>query len=470
MKISFHGAARTVTGSKHLIHLHPNKKVLLDCGMFQGMGKQTSPLNAQFGFEPTEIDYVIVSHAHVDHIGLLPKLVSEGFKGKIYCTEATAALAEILLKDSANIQESDVRFVNKIRKEQGKTPVEPLYTLDDVYKTIPKLTKVKYGEWLTIDEQVQLMYTDVGHIIGSAAVHLKLTEHGKTVQLTFSGDIGRYNDPLLRSPEQFPQADYLIVESTYGNKLHPLNEPPVETLLKHIITTCIEQKGKLIIPSFSVGRTQELLYALNQLELENRLPDVDYYVDSPLSVKATMLVKSFPHLFNHKVQQVLKKDNDPFMFKGLTMIEDVAASKSLNYMKKPMVIISASGMAEAGRVKHHIANNVENPNNTILMVGYCEPESLGARLQSGKPQVGIFGQQFEVKAGIAALKSLSAHGDFNEISQWLSCQDPQMVKKVFLVHGEEEVQMEMKNKLVRKGFADVEIPHLHQEIGLGEME
>jgi len=470
MKIAFHGAARTVTGSKHIIHLHPNKKILLDCGLFQGMGKETLSLNQHFGFDPQEIDMVIISHAHIDHIGLLPKLVKEGYQGPIYCTEATAALADILLRDSAHIQESDVAHINKIKKQQGKSLVTPLYTMEDTLKVFPLFKKLDMNEWYQLDDQVQLQYTEAGHIIGSACVNLKLTENQKTTRLTFSGDIGRYGDDILKSPESFPQADAIIMESTYGDRLHPHAGSPAEQLLAIIEKTCVEKKGKLIIPAFSVGRTQEILYSLNQLELENRLPKIDYYVDSPMSVASTYVVKSFPDLYNSKVQQVLKRDEDPFMFKGLVMIEDVEVSKSLNFKKDPCVIISASGMAEAGRVKHHIANNIEGSQNTILIVGYCEPQSLGGRLRDGAQQVSIFGKQYEVQSEVEVIESLSAHGDYEAMSQWLSCQDPTQIRKLFLVHGDYEVQQKFAERLRKKGFLDIDIPDQHQVIGLGEWE
>lgn len=468
MKISFHGAARTVTGSKHLIHLNnPQKKILLDCGMFQGMGKQTIELNANWGFEPTEVDYVILSHAHIDHIGLLPKLVKDGFKGKVFCTTATRQLLELLLKDSAYIQAADARHINKIRDQQGREHIEPLYDEDDVAQVFPMVQTIDYNQPYRVDEQIELLYTDCGHILGSAAVNLTLMENGKEVTLTFSGDIGRFRDVLLRSPEKFPRADYIIMESTYGDKLHDLIAPAADDLLRYIQETCIEGKGKLIIPAFSLGRTQELLYMLNMLELENRLPNLTYYVDSPLSIKITRAVKEHPECFNKNVQQMLMKDDDVFLFKGLEFVKDVAMSKALNYSKEPCVIISASGMAEAGRVKHHIANNIGDARNTILMVGYCEPNSLGGKLKKNPESVGIFGIQHNVRAKIGIIDSMSAHADYEDMSQWLACQDPKDVKKLFLVHGEYDVQEKFKNRLLRKGFHDVVIPDLHQEIGLG---
>lgn len=469
MKLSFHGAARTVTGSKHIIHFSSGKKVLLDCGLFQGMGKDTDRLNTEWGFEPKEIDYVIISHAHIDHIGLLPKLVKDGYKGKIYCTIATASLMRIMLLDSARIQEADVRHVNKRRKQQGREQIEPLYTEDDALNVIPRLHELDYNQPHKIDDDIELLYTDCGHILGSAAVNLVLKEKGKEIRLTFSGDIGRYNDDILRSPENFPQADVIIMESTYGDRLHDLVVPSTEKILQHIIHTCLEKKGKLIIPAFSLGRTQELLYLLNRLELERRLPPVNYYVDSPLSTDLTEVIKKHPECFNKTVRELLKHDEDVFGFKNLHFIEDVEDSKRLNENSEPCVIISASGMAEAGRVKHHIAHNISHKRNTVLLVGYCEPNSLGGKLKAGKQEVTIFGEQYSVQAEVASISSMSAHGDYEDMSQWLSCQDPHGVSKVFLVHGEYEVQQAFGDRLVRKGFRDVEIPNQHQVIGLGDL-
>ncbi len=468
MKLSFHGAARTVTGSKHIVHINnPRKKILLDCGMFQGMGKETFELNSNWGFEPSEIDYVIISHAHIDHIGLLPKLVKDGYNGKIYCTVPTQTLMELLLLDSAYIQEADIKYVNKRRNEQGKEPFDPLYTVEDVHDVLPLVETVDYNTWFRIDDGIELLYTDCGHILGSAAVNLKLKENDKEVRLTFSGDIGRYRDVLLRSPDVFPQADFIIMESTYGDKLHDLIAPAAEDLLHYIQDTCLKNKGKLIIPAFSLGRTQELLYMLNMLELERRLPALNYYVDSPLSIKITNAVKVHPECFNEHVQDMLKRDNDVFRFKGLQFIEDVEESKKLNFIKEPCVIISASGMAEAGRVKHHIANNIGDARNTILMVGYCEPNTLGGKLKKNPESVSIFGTQYNVRASIGIIDSMSAHADYEDLTQWLACQDARQVQKIFLVHGEYDVQEKFRNRLIRKGYRDVAIPNQHEMIGLG---
>lgn len=465
MKIAFHGAARTVTGSKHLITLG-DKKILLDCGMYQGMGKETPALNNDFGFDPSEVNYVFLSHAHIDHSGLLPKLVKDGFKGKIYATPATIDVTEVLLKDSAFIQNQDITFLNKQRALDGKPLLTPLYSMEDVERTIELFSPIHYHQAIQVDEDIMVEYFDCGHIIGSATIYLTLNDKGKTKTLAFSGDVGRYGDPILHSPQAFPQADYVIIESTYGDRLHDPIETYSEDLLKNIVETCIGKKGKLIIPAFSVGRTQELLYALNDLELEGKLPHIEYYVDSPMSTKVTEIVKNHPECFNRSLQKMLKKDSDPFDFEGLRYITDKRDSQSLNTNYNPMVIISASGMAEAGRVKHHISNGIENWRNTIMVIGYCEPQSLGARLKERPETIQIFGKEHVVKADIVVLNSMSAHADYNDLSQYLACQDLQEVKKLFLVHGEYNVQEEFKRRLLRKGAKDIEIPELHQEFGI----
>ena len=466
MKIAFHGAARTVTGSKHLLTLKNGKKYLLDCGMFQGLGKETDILNRDFGFNPAEVDFLILSHAHIDHSGLIPKLVADGFSGKIFCTPATKELCAVLLEDSAGIQEDDVKYINKRRAADGLPYIKPLYTEEDAHNAMVNFVTVEYENWFRVDENVEVQYTDTGHIIGSAAVHLRILEDGKTTRLSFSGDVGRYRDAILRSPANFSQADYILIESTYGNSLHENANTTPDQLLQWIEKTCLQKKGKLIMAAFSVGRTQEILYFLNQLELENRLPPLPYFVDSPLSVSATEIVKRYPQYFNKTIQKILETDKDPFGFKGLKFIKTVDESKMLNYKNEPCVIISASGMAEGGRIKHHISNTIENSRNSILFTGYCEPHSLGGRLVAGAKEVGIFGIPHEVHAEIGSVRSMSAHGDYEDLSQFLSCQDPKLVKKVFVVHGEYDVQLAFQQRLIKKGFADVEVPERHYEVGL----
>jgi len=461
MKLSFHGAARTVTGSKHLIQLDNGTNILLDCGMFQGLGKDTQQLNAHWGFEPASIHVVVLSHAHIDHVGLMPKLVKDGFKGKIWCTSATADLANILMRDSARIQESDIHHVNKQRAKQERVLLEPLYTEDDAANVAEHFSLLEYDDTQEIVKDVRLSFTDAGHLLGSACVNLIITENGKQKRLCFSGDIGRYHDAILRSPSPFLQSDIVIMESTYGDRLHELAMPAANELLKWIKHTCLEKGGKLVIPSFSVGRTQEILYQLNRLELENSLPALPYYLDSPLSIEATEIIKHHPECFNEQVSKVLQMDPDVFQFHGLEYLKTSEESIALNDNHEPCVIISSSGMAEAGRVKHHIAHNIGDHRNTILMVGYCEPRSLGGQLKSGAREVRIFGTEYEVFAEVGQINSMSAHGDYDDLIKWLSCQEPDQLQKIFLVHGEYEVQQAFAKRLEQKGYTHIEIPEQH---------
>ena len=466
MKIVFHGAARTVTGSKHLITLNNGKKILLDCGMFQGLGRDTFPLNDSFGFDAASVSCLLLSHAHIDHSGLIPKLVKEGFNGRICCTPATKDLATVLLTDSAEIQRDDTQYTNKKRIKKGLEPFDPLYDVSDVQKVMPLFTTVNYNNWFKIDEGIKVLYTDAGHITGSAAVHVRITENGTTQQISFSGDVGRYNDMILRKPDTFPQADYLIIESTYGDSLHQRITNTADDFFEWIELTCIQKKGKLIIPAFSVGRTQELLYLLNALSLERRLKGIPVFVDSPLSYDATAVVKKYPENFNSNIQNILKRDDDPFAFPELKFIEKAEESKALNDDHRPMIIIAASGMAEAGRIKHHIKNNINDGRNTVLIVGYCEPGSLGGMLMNGAKTVRIFGEEYNVNAQVGVMRSMSAHGDYNDLLQFTKCQQADVVKKVFIVHGEYDVQVDFREKLLQEGFKNVFIPALHEEISL----
>jgi metallo-beta-lactamase family protein len=389
--------------------------------------------------------------------------VKEGFSGKIFCTPATKDLTAILLDDSANIQRDDTEYVNKRRLKQGLPPFEPLYDMNDVHNALPLFTIINYGEWFKIENGIEVLYTDAGHIIGSAAVHLKITENGKTQQISFSGDVGRYLDVILCSPQIFPQADYIILESTYGNKLHEEIFNSADHLLQWIDKTCIQKKGKLIIPAFSVGRTQELLYFLNQLSNEKRLPAIPVYVDSPLSQEATDVVKSHPKNFNESIKNLLLTDNDPFNFKGLKFIKSADESKQLNNLLQPCIIISASGMADAGRIKHHIKNNIHDVKNTILIVGYCEPNSLGGRLTAGQKEVRIFGEYYKVMAEVGVMLNMSAHGDYNDLCRFIASQNAEAIKKLFLVHGEYNVQLAFRQRLLQNNCKNVEVPDMHQE-------
>lgn len=466
MKIAFHGAARTVTGSKHLITLNNNKKILLDCGMFQGLGNDTFPLNSNFDFDASSISYLLLSHAHIDHCGLIPKLVKEGFKGKIFCTPATADLTKVLLIDSAEIQRDDIKFINKKRLRSGLEAYDVLYTANDAQQAFSLFTMVNYDSWFIIEDGIEGLYTDAGHITGSAAVHVRLKEDNNVTQISFSGDVGRYSDVILRTPKTFPQADYIIIESTYGNSLHENVANTPGEFYKWIELTCINKKGKLIIPAFSVGRTQELLYFLNELSNTGKLKNIPVFVDSPLSFEATEVVTQHPENFNNNIQTLLKNDDDPFSFPQLKFIETVDESKSLNDNHQPMIIIAASGMADAGRIKHHIINNINDEKSTILIVGYCEPYSLGGQLMNGAKRVRIFSDEYDVHAEVGVMRSMSAHGDYKDLLHFLDCQKKEAVKKVFVVHGEYDVQQDFKIKLEDAGFKNVLVPALHEEINL----
>jgi len=466
MKITFHGAARVVTGSKHLVELDNGTRFLLDCGMFQGMGKETFELNTHFGFSPRDIDFMILSHAHIDHSGLIPRLVREGFKGKIYCTPATFDLCEIMLADSAYILEQDVAYVNKRRKRQGKTLFEPVYTVEDLEEAMKLFIRVNYDKETKINDHVSLLFTDNGHILGSAAVNLTINEGGPDQRLFFSGDIGRYNTAILRDPHSFPQPDYIICESTYGNRKHDTLDMAGQAVMDAVIDTIGRKKGRLIIPAFSLGRTQEIVFMLNKLDLHGLIPDVKIYVDSPLSVSATQIMRKHINCLDDEIQRFMEERPDPFGFDDLQYIRDINDSKHLNELTEPFIVISASGMAEAGRVKHHIKNGIGDPRNTILIVGYAEPQSLAGQLRNGAEEVRIFGEEHKVRADVRVVDGLSAHADYEEMLRYLSSIDPQKVRKTFLVHGDFDAQEHWKVRLHDAGFRNIFIPEMHESIVL----
>lgn len=456
--IQFFGAAGMVTGSKHLLTTPKGKKILLDCGLVQGK-KEKNDANRHFGFNPAEVDYLVLSHAHIDHSGLIPRLVKEGFNGLIFAHPATISLCGIMLLDSARIQRDDLKYVNKRRIRRGETPLEPLYSEEDVNKCFSLMQPVEYDEVLKIDKEITLSFTDAGHLLGSCAVHLDIAaDKGKKIKITFTGDIGKYNDPILRDPEPFRQCDYLICESTYGNRLHPTGIDAQKELLEVVKHTCVTKKGKLIIPAFSVDRTQEIIYLLEKAENAGELPNIKVFVDSPLSVNATRIIEKHQECYRADFIEYMKYDPIPFCFKNLKYISEVEESKLLNEFNEPCIIISASGMAEAGRIKHHIKNNINDAKNTILMVGYATPESLGGRLKRGDKEVVIFGEKIPVLAEVKSIDYYSAHADYNEMLHYLECQKKNKIKSVFLVHGEPEALLTYKGILIGKGYSNVEIP------------
>lgn len=466
MKIRFIGAAREVTGSKHLITTKQGKKILLDCGMFQGKGLETDTMNRKLGFNPEEIDHIILSHAHIDHSGLIPYMYKLGFRGSIICTNATRDLCAIMLVDCGHIQAGDVKTFNKRRVAKGLPPIEPLYSEEEARACMQLFIAVGNNRRFNIDNDISVRFTNTGHMLGSSVVSLEVNEYGKRIRLAYTGDIGRRESRILKSPEPFPQCDYLITETTYGNRLHPKMQDAEEELLRVIQETCVDRKGKVIIPSFAIGRTQEVIYSLNNFFNEGKLPKVNIYLDSPLAINATEIFKMHSGELNNDVAKVMLHDPDPFGFNSLFYIKSAEESKSLNSYKQPCVIISASGMMEAGRIKHHIANNIENPRNTILAVGYCSPTTLGARILSGAEQVSIFGVQHPVNAKIEKIEAFSGHGDYEEMADFISCQDASKVKRVFLVHGEYESALFYANFIKKRGFDDVEIPESGREFVL----
>lgn len=466
MQITFHGAAQTVTGSKHLITTGRNKRILLDCGLFQNQGGDNADLNRHFGFDPMQVDYLILSHAHIDHSGNIPQLVRQGFNGPIYCTKATYDLCTIMLEDSAHIQDNDLNYLNKKRLRNGQKKLDPLYTLEDVIEALKLFVPVTMNEKIEMDRHIRFHFTDAGHILGSAAVNLEIEEPDETIKVFFSGDTGRFNDYILKAPQPFPQADYIITESTYGDRLHEDPENTELELLSVVHQTCILNKGKLIIPAFSLGRTQEVVYALNRLFNKGLLEKIPVYVDSPLAISATSIMRKHKESFNPEIVEYMKKDDDPFGFETLHYIRDVELSKELNDKAEPCIIISASGMMEAGRVKHHLKNNIIDAKNTILIVGFVPPGTLGDRMIQGEKEVKIFGKMVPLRASVKVMGAYSAHADYKEMMKYLSCQDPTKVRRMFLVHGEKEAQLTFKNHLHGMGFRDIAIPMMHESFQL----
>jgi metallo-beta-lactamase family protein len=456
MKIKFWGAARTVTGSSHLLTVG-GKNVMLDCGLYQGSRKLGQKLNREFAIPPNEIDAFVLSHTHIDHCGNIPNLVRNGFKRRIRCTSATADMARLLMLDSAHIQESDSEYLNRRAARNGGERIEPLYTMDDAVRAGEMLESEQYGkDFDVIRNEVTARFRDAGHVLGSAFVELALREGDKLVRLNFSGDVGRRNMPILRDPEAPEPADYLILESTYGDRLHK-EYAMAEAELADAVNRVIRRRGKIVIPAFSVGRTQELVYALNRLFNQGRLPRIPIYVDSPLSVNATEIFRNHPECYDDEIRMDMKTDPDPFGFEGLIYTRNVADSKRINLIDSPCVVISASGMAESGRILHHLKNTIDDPKNAVFIVGFQAENTLGRRIVEKTPEVKILGELHKLAAEVVTFNAFSAHADRNELREFAkSAAMGGSLKRIFLVHGE-ETPMESLAEALRTDLPGVEV-------------
>lgn len=455
MKIKFLGAVRTTTGSMHLINAN-GKNILLECGLYQGRRKEAFERNRNLPFNPEDIDSCVLSHAHIDHSGNLPTLVKKGYGGRILSTPATASLCEIMLMDSAHIQEQDVRFVNKKRARQGKNPFEPLYLKEDAQEALSRFSTVKYNFPEKISEGIELEFTDAGHILGSAIVTLRIDENGVNKNILFTGDLGRSDMPILKNPRIPEGADFVITESTYGDRLHE-KEQDVEEIVKNIIIKAEKRKGRIIIPAFSVGRTQQIIYIINKLDSKGEIPSIPVFVDSPLSTKATEIYMKHTDCYDEETREWIKKGSRPFEYKELRYVKDVAESKALNEKEGPLVIISASGMCEAGRILHHLAHSVENEKNFVLITGYQAHHTLGRRILEKEPKIKIFGDEFNLRAEVDVINALSAHADRDGLIRALKGMGEGM-EKIFIVHGDEEANFSLAAEAKKLGSGEVIIP------------
>ena len=460
MKIHFHGAAQTVTGSQHLLEIN-GKMLLLDCGLYQGARKESYEINKHFEFAPNKLDAMLLSHAHIDHVGNLPNLIKSGYEGSVYATHATVQLSEAMMRDSAKIQEQDAGYVNKKRARRGEEPVEPLYTMEDAVEAAEHLRGVDYDTPLEPLPGVVARFVEAGHILGSAAIVLDIEEHGRKFRLWFSGDIGRFDKPLLRDPVMPDGADYMLMECTYGDKPHNDPEQSYDEL-RAVVKRTFDRGGKIIIPAFAVGRTQELVYYLHQMFNDGELPRLPVYVDSPLAVNISDIFRKHTECFDKETWELIQSDENHSIlgFDLLTYVRSVEESIALNERKDPMIIISASGMAETGRILHHLKNNVENPKNTVLICSWQAPHTLGRRLADREKQIKIFGETYMRRCEVVTIGGFSAHaGQYLLRDYALAVKD--QVKKVFLVHGEERGAAPLMEILKGQGMNDVYFPEIH---------
>ena len=460
MRITFYGAAQEVTGSMYLIEVN-GQRVLLECGMYQGHRAEAYERNLHFPFNPAEVDALVLSHAHIDHSGNIPNLVKQGFKGNIWCTAATRNLCSYMLLDSAHIQESDVEYVNKQAAKRGEPAVEPLYTTENAMAALRQFVSLNLHRTVTVADGVELTFYNAGHILGSAFVVLDIREsrRGKRWRLVFSGDIGRKEAPILKTPETLDSADIVIVESTYGDRMHGPYED-ARRQLRDVVQETVRRRGKVVIPAFAVGRTQELVYALNDLEADGDIPEISIFVDSPLAVNATEVFRMHPEEWDEEVRAFLieEKRKNPFDSREIEYIRDVRRSKQLNYMTQSAVIISASGMAENGRILHHLKHNIEDSDNTILFVGFQAENTLGRRLVDGDHTARILGEEHPVRAHIARIDGYSAHADQSELLEWMRSFDRNRLEQVFVVHGEQASSFTFAEKLRGEGIRQAVVP------------
>ena len=461
IKLTFHGAAQTTTGSMHLIEIN-DTRILLDCGLMQGRRKEAFERNRRLPFDPASVDKLLLSHAHIDHSGNIPTLVRNGFRGEIFATPATIDLCDIMLRDSAYIQVKDVEHVNEKRAKQGKNLFEPLYTPDDIDPAMERFRPAPYERQVELLPGVVATFHDAGHILGSALITIDFLERKK--RLLFTGDMGRKDMPILRDPVIVHDVNWLITESTYGNRLHP-PKLDVQAELKKIVKDIHTHRARLVIPSFSVGRTQNLVYFLREIYEQDSMPHVPVYVDSPLSTRATGVYAKHKECYDYEATQVLFEGNEPFQFQNLTYTDNVRESKKLNASPGPVIIISASGMCEAGRILHHLARALGNPDNVILIVGYQAENTLGRRLVEHVSPVKIFGEQHEVKAEVHSISALSAHADKNELMEYFNQMGPR-VERAFCIHGGPEAVTAMAQSLRGAGAQDVIAPEPGQTVEL----
>ncbi|HZT22908.1 MAG TPA: MBL fold metallo-hydrolase [Verrucomicrobiae bacterium] len=462
MKIHFLGATRTTTGSMYLFEIN-GRRLLLECGLFQGHREETTRRNCCFPFDPRQVDAVVLSHAHIDHAGNLPNLAKQGYEGPIHCTDATRDLCGIMLLDSAHIQEQDAIFVSKKRAKKNLPPVEPLYRVPDAEKAVQQLVGHPYGQPFSPVNGVTVTLVDAGHILGSAQVILDIQENGRKFRWLFSGDVGRGGDEILRDPVPVEEVDYLQIESTYGGRTHADRRDADQTICR-LVGDTLRQQGKVIIPSFSVGRTQQIVYVLHQLTLSGCLPRVPIFVDSPLSVNATEIYRRHPECYNDQIAKFLREQENPFGMANLTYLTDAEDSKKLNDRRDPLIIISASGMCEAGRIRHHLANHIGESKNLVLFIGYCAEGTLGDQILKGRSPVNIFGEPHTVRARIASLDSYSGHADQNELKAYIR-KITGSFRRIFCVHGEESQCLAHAETLRRlKPDANVLAPDYRQMI------